>query len=1186
MKYKVVSGIMLTLLLIGMLTLAFNVPPIVADNGTTGLLNECSTFQNSFLYDWSNNHSFDWNALAEENSSPHSVDDDKWDFNEINEWADFANVDGDSAELVIGVNNGKPNSYANIEGLIGENGGDLVGTVSMGRDTKAFVADIPLVAVSSFVTEVRDAGLSRYIEPNIKVQACFVPNDPNWPTQWGPSKIEADYAWNTTIGDPSVLVAVIDTGIDYHHPDLAASNYVALGYDWVNNDTDPMDDNGHGTHCAGIIAAGINNSIGIAGLAQVRIMAEKALDEYGKGYSEALANAIIHAVNCGARILSNSWGGYFESELIHEAVLYAYDAGALVVAAAGNEKTASKLYPAAYKEVVAVAATNRSDNPASWTNFGEWIELAAPGVDIYSTISKTHYFKFSYPYDHLSGTSMATPHVVGVAALTWSQFPHMTRDQVWTQLRYAADDLGDQGFDWNYGWGRINARRAVEQAPTEHDLVIWDWDILPALEPWDLLTINTTVFNFGKMDESNITVRLLVNGSIVDSTHISFLESNTMTTVSCSWIPMVEGIYNITSYVVPVPGETITIYNARSRNVRVKVGKFFEVPTDYSTIQDAINWASPGYTILVESGIYYEHVVIQKSLKLVGEDRGTTIIDGSGVGTVVEVAAENVCVSGFTIRNGGKEGMFGCGILMRQYAGISIINNTVTDQFEGIMLWGSYGTNKIIGNTVVSHNDAGIALLWSDGNYNIDGNTVENSSFGILALWSNKNTISNNTVTLTDIGIRLGISDNTVRGNKVINNHCGIYLSRSGGSTLRDNNMTGNIYSFSLGTSESGNFSPSDYFLDVDTSNTVDGKPVYYIVNQRNLIIDPSTFPDIGYLGIVNSTNVIVRDLNMTKNGEGVLLACTTDSTIENVNASENEAGISLSFCSSVTVVGNTVTNNKASGVFLFHSDNSVVSGNTITNNRDGIWLYESSKNTLIGNNITTNSREGIWLLWSSNSSMSGNNIRNNSDGIFLYGSSSNTICRNSITNNSRGIWLRDSSSNTISTNNITNNVYGIYVDIFALSGSSSNNKFYHNNFIGNTQQAYIKTSDANFWDDGYPSGGNYWSDYEDTYPYAEEIDGSGIWNTPYEIDENNQDNYPLMRPWKIAVTIPGDANGDGYVNGWDLSRMSDAWLSEIGDENFDPSVDFNFDGYISGWDLSILSDHWMESGWKLPSSM
>jgi hypothetical protein len=315
-----------------------------------------------------------------------------------------------------------------------------------------------------------------------------------------------------------------------------------------------MDDNGHGTHCAGIIAAVINNSIGVAGLAQVRIMAEKGLDQYGQGYEDDLANAIIHAVDQGADILSNSWGGYGESALIHDAVKYAYDSGVLVVAAAGNEATSSKVYPAAFDEVIAVSATDEYDNPAYFTNFGEWVELAAPGVGIYSTY-------WDNTYRSMSGTSMSTPHVSGVAALIWNQFPNVTRDWVRAQLRYSADDLGDPGFDDYYGYGRINARKAVEQAPPDHDLLIFDWERPPLVKLGELATFNTTVLNFGISDETNVEVQLLANSSLIDSTSIAFLPGGGSTTVGLSWTPTVEGTYNVTSYVVPVPEETITQNN-------------------------------------------------------------------------------------------------------------------------------------------------------------------------------------------------------------------------------------------------------------------------------------------------------------------------------------------------------------------------------------------------------------------------------------------------------------------------------------------------------------------------------------------------------------------------------------------------------------------------------------------------
>jgi hypothetical protein len=292
----------------------------------------------------------------------------------------------------------------------------------------------------------------------VQVKPEYLPNDPNWTCQWGPRKIEADWAWNATFGNSSILVAVVDSGIDYTHPDLAA-NYVGLGYDWAYNDSDPMDDNNHGTRVAGIIAAEINNGIGIAGLAQVKVMAEKIWDKEGVCYLDWIANGIKHATDQGAQIISMSWSVEQNYSLLYEAIKYAYDSNVLLVAAAGNEGNDTKRYPAAYDEVIAVTATDSDDKPAYFTNFGNWVELAAPGVDIYSTIRGPG-------YDYWSGTSFACPYVSGLAALVWSYFPNATRDWVRTRLRDTADDLGDPGFDIYYGYGRINARKAIYGTPS------------------------------------------------------------------------------------------------------------------------------------------------------------------------------------------------------------------------------------------------------------------------------------------------------------------------------------------------------------------------------------------------------------------------------------------------------------------------------------------------------------------------------------------------------------------------------------------------------------------------------------------------------------------------------------------------------------------------------------------------
>jgi hypothetical protein len=553
----------------------------------------------------------DWIKSAGKKPLPYSALERNWDFNKANEWADFAKADDDSAELVVGISHAHTNSYHKLANIIRTNEGEIVNTVSMGNKIEAVVADIPLTSISSFMTEVDTAGISAYIEPNFKYEIDFIPNDPYWNRQWGPIKIGADRAWDRQSGNSSVLVAVIDTGIDWNHPDLAA-NYVALGYDWVNNDTDSMDDHGHGTHCAGIIAASLNNSIGVAGLAQVRIMAEKGLDQNGEGYDDDLANAIIHAVDQGADILSNSWGSYEDTALLHNAFKYAYDKGVLVVAAAGNDAWNAKAFPAGYDEVIAVTATNASDYPASFTNFGEWVELAAPGVHIYSTV-------YNDSYTYMSGTSMACPHVSGVAALAWSQFPNATRDWIRYWLRYTADDLGDPGFDIYYGYGRINAEKAVWEPPPEHDLLVLDLEVPQYVEPGSVGNLNSTIFNFGKINETNLTVQLLANGSIVDSENVDFLASGVSANVTFSWSPTTRGKYNVTSYVVPVLGEDNISNNWKSATVRVyhpEVALFQDVnPWGYSSNEEAFDLYDVPYATL--SSKDFEVVNLSRFVKVV-----------------------------------------------------------------------------------------------------------------------------------------------------------------------------------------------------------------------------------------------------------------------------------------------------------------------------------------------------------------------------------------------------------------------------------------------------------------------------------------------------------------------------------------------------------------------------------------
>jgi subtilisin family serine protease len=195
--------------------------------------------------------------------------------------------DAGNIEVIVGTDNSTA-SYNTLSALTSRNGGKITGTLHMGQQS-AHIVQLSTSSASHFVTQVRSSGVSSYVEPNGEYQVTSTANDPYYNLQWGLKRVGADAAWNTTVGSSDILVAVIDTGIDYTHPDLKA-NYVPLGYDFANNDNDPLDDYGHGTHCAGIIAATLNNSLGVAGVAQVKIMAEKGLNAKGSAFHMSITS--------------------------------------------------------------------------------------------------------------------------------------------------------------------------------------------------------------------------------------------------------------------------------------------------------------------------------------------------------------------------------------------------------------------------------------------------------------------------------------------------------------------------------------------------------------------------------------------------------------------------------------------------------------------------------------------------------------------------------------------------------------------------------------------------------------------------------------------------------------------------------------------------------------------------------
>ncbi len=310
------------------------------------------------------------------------------------------------------------------------------------------------------LARLRADPLVEYAGLNYIAHVAGEPTDPAWWRQWDLRQIGAPAAWDMSTGG-DLIIAVIDTGVDASHPDLA--NKLVAGYDFVSGDNTPNDDHGHGTHVAGIIAAAANNGVGIAGVAwTARIMPIKVLDAQGNGSYYQIIQGIRYAADHGARVINLSLGGSQADPNLRAAIQYARDKGCLVVAATGNQGS-SVLYPAAYPEALAVAATNDRQDTPDYSNYGPEVDVAAPGgsdtAGIYSLAP-------GGSYATMYGTSMAAPHVAGLAALIWAAAPTWPAPDVIHLLEETASRVGRTPYDQSgrndqLGYGEVNAAAAL-----------------------------------------------------------------------------------------------------------------------------------------------------------------------------------------------------------------------------------------------------------------------------------------------------------------------------------------------------------------------------------------------------------------------------------------------------------------------------------------------------------------------------------------------------------------------------------------------------------------------------------------------------------------------------------------------------------------------------------------------------
>jgi parallel beta-helix repeat protein len=461
-------------------------------------------------------------------------------------------------------------------------------------------------------------------------------------------------------------------------------------------------------------------------------------------------------------------------------------------------------------------------------------------------------------------------------------------------------------------------------------------------------------------------------------------------------------------------------------------------------------------------------------------------------------------------------------------------------------------TEDIFGYTIVVDCDnvtvdgAGYII---QGNGNSTGVFINNRN-GVTVQKMQINNFSYGIRILSDI-VSLVSGNHILSGNNVTNNFYGIEFISSTGNVLRNNRMDANDFGFIV-TYSSYNpyvneYDPKFFYHDIDDSNTVNGSPIYYWMNQKNRSV-PS---DAAFIGLINCTDIVVQNCNMLQNGKGIItLVSTKNSTITHNNITKNNGAIYLFESTNNYIFENVLTENNGIGIQLsMSSSNNSICNNTITCNNNGVSIHSSSDNIFSENAVTEN--EYGFIISSSKSinisnnviernsvgisigrsnaeiNISGNMIAENTDwGIKLIDNTRNFIIENVFSKNGKGIYCCVSSYNKIIGNTFTENVGWAIEFEGGLSGGGTNSTIYHNYFIDNNKEVGFQVSMIgiwvghdilpfpNFWDDG--ERGNYWSDYTSRYPNATEINGTGIGDTPFYINPNNIDHYPVMKLERI----------------------------------------------------------------------
>ena len=486
--------------------------------------------------------------------------------------------------------------------------------------------------------------------------------------------------------------------------------------------------------------------------------------------------------------------------------------------------------------------------------------------------------------------------------------------------------------------------------------------------------------------------------------------------------------------------------------------KTIVVPDDYSIIQEAVDAASENDIVFVKSGTYNESVSIDVAISLIGEDPATTTIIGDLrlSGTVVLIRHNNVNVTGFTIQPSAYS-WTRRGVHLLHVSYCNVFGNVILKNEEGIWIYGS-SSNNITGNTVSGHS-SGILVECSPNN-RICGNIVRNNNLGVRFIASPDNTLYNNTITNNQHGLDVASDRNNIIENTIEHNRkYGIQLSGAN-NILKGNKLNNNTLNFDINPKTRIDYGNSQFANDVDSSNTIEGKPIIFWMNKQ----DQKVTADAAFVVLVNCKNIIVENLNLSKNTVGIILVSTVNSKVTNNSVEVPDYGI-----------------------FVYNSSGNTIANNFVFKGGIGIFLHSAFQNELIGNSIT-DATSGITLEFSNANIIDGNIVLGGSGGIRLDGSNNNTVRKN-VVKDCKQLAL-------------------------TFWRNASQNLFYLNSLINNTKNVEeyrpgFPAFPINIWDSGIV--GNFWSDYNGT-----DTNGDGIGDPPYVIDENNQDNYPLVEPYAI----------------------------------------------------------------------